>query len=424
MLNRRNASLVCLLSLLLIAGISMIAQAEEEIVFWTFLNPADQSPRSQVQTQLIEEFERQNPGVKVNVQIVAWNEIAPRLIQAVNSGRGPDVVRIASDSWEQQIDADTLLPIDQFVDEAYKQDWLLPWEFGVNENGERVAIWIEHRVVSLYYREDLLAEVGETVPTTWSDLGRIAGKLTEKGYVGFTVGLSQGGAGNGLMECYFKPVIWAAGGYLLDENGRAAFNGPAGHKAMQLLYDLVHTYKAIPQETLVWDVDGMFQGIQAGRVGMSLFATHRVATARQSEAVGESIKVAPVPGFDGRPSPAHVTGWTLAIPNTCKDPELGWKFIDHMTSTEAQILNAKVAGELPARKSAYDDPWFQEDPFGREMVEWKAYIDEYGRIPQFPAEYLYLHSVLVEAAQKIVQGNVPIEQALNEAAEKYNSRVR
>ena len=49
---------------------------------------------------------------------------------------------------------------------------------------------------------------------------------------------------------------------------------------MQLLYDMVYKYKAVPQESLAWDVDGLFQGLQAGRVAMEIFGTHRVVTAR------------------------------------------------------------------------------------------------------------------------------------------------
>ena len=69
-----------------------IAAEQTTLTFWTFLNPSDQeSPRSKVQTILIEEFERLNPDVKIEVQVLPWNELSPRIIQAVAAGKGPDV---------------------------------------------------------------------------------------------------------------------------------------------------------------------------------------------------------------------------------------------------------------------------------------------------------------------------------------------
>jgi multiple sugar transport system substrate-binding protein len=193
---------------------------------------------------------------------------------------------------------------------------------------------------------------------------------------------------------------------------------------MQTLYDLVHKYKAIPMEVLQWDVDGTFQGVQAGRAAMVTWATHRVVTAREGAGVGDNLLTAPVPSFNAaKPSPGHVTGWNLAMTANTTNKDLAWKFIDHMTNTEAQKLNAKIAGELPSRKSAYQDPWFKESKLGADMTQWKEYLEKAGRVPLFPKDYLFLHRVIAEAAQEIVLNNSPIQKALDEAAAKYNKQA-
>jgi multiple sugar transport system substrate-binding protein len=430
-LNVRNIKIIIVCGILVLLSCvfvapQVIAADQTTLTFWTFLSSADvaTNPRAKVQTILIEEFEKINQNVKIEAQIVPWAELSPRLIQAVAAGKGPDVIIIACDQWESQIAADTLIPLDQFIDEEYKTDWLLPWSRGgINKDGKKIAIWKDNSLGVLYYRKDYLQEVGASAPPkTWDELGRIAGELCKKGYVGFTVGLSQGGMGNGFNE-WFKAAIWSAGGDTLDEDGKAAFNGPAGQKVMQLMLDLVSKYKAIPKETLEWDGDAMFQGFQAGRVAMLISATKRVVAVRQT-GIGSNLQVAPFPSFNAdEPGPVSIGGWGYAITKDSKNADIAWKFIDYITSTEAEITAAKISGEIPPRKSAYNDPWFQEDAAGQEMMEWKNFIINNGRVAKYPAELLYLNYVLVEAAQKIVQAGAPIKSTLDEAAEKYNSKL-
>ena len=414
--------LVCLLIVFFV--ISTLASSAEKLIYWTFLTPGDPSPRSQVQDTLIEKFEKANPGVEVEVQVLPWFEINSRIIQAVAIGKGPDVSRVSSDFLEDQFAADTLLPLDEFVAKepaSFKDDWVLPWDTGMY-NGQKMALWIEYRAVMLYYRKDYLASIGAAVPKTWDEVGRVGGKLTAEGYIGYATGLSFGANANAFAE-WFVPNIWSAGGDLLDKNGKAAFNGPEGIKVMQYLYDLVYKYKAIPKEALAWDVDGVYQGFESGKVAMFYFGTHRVEVARKIGGIGDNLQVAPLPGLvAGKLGSTYAAGWNLAITRSTNNKELAWKLIKHMASPEANILSAKVAGQQPVRKSAYQDPWFKEDSFGREMSGWVEYMEEYARPYLFPKGYLFLHRILAEAAQRIVLNHEPIEEVLNEAAKRFDNR--
>lgn len=414
--------LVCLLVLLFV--VSIPASSAEKLVYWTFLAPGDPSPRSQVQDQLIEEFEKANPGVEVEVQVLPWFEINSRLIQSVAIGKGPDLSRVSSDFLEDQFAAGTLLPLDEFVAKepaSFKDDWVLPWETGTY-NGQKMALWIEYRAVMLYCRQDYLDSIGVEIPKTWDELGKVGGQLTAEGHIGFATGLSFGANANAIAE-WFVPNLWTAGGKLLDENGKAAFNGSEGIKTMQYLYDLVYKYKAIPKEALAWDVDGVFEGFESGRSAMIYFGTHRAEVARQKEGIGDNLVVAPLPGLtEGKLGSTYAAGWNLAITKSTNNKELAWKLLKHMSSPEANILSAKVAGQQPVRKSAYQDPWFTEDPFGREMLGWVDYMTEYARPYLFPKGYLFLHRLLAEAAQRIVLNNEPIEGVLNEAALRFDNR--
>ncbi len=406
----------------LAAALLLASVSAQTLVFWTFLDPAADGPRERVQSELIAQFEAENPGVTVQVEVLPFADIGSRMIQAVAVNRGPDVFRItAPRMFQEQFEAGTIYPMDEFVadwTDEQKNDFLLPWDMGTYE-GSKMALPIEHRAVMMWYRADLLEEIGVEVPTTWEQAIPIAQQLAEEGYIGYAIGLSTGGAGNGFLE-WFRPAIWAAGGDYLDDDGNAIFDSEAGVRAFQLLYDLSHEYGLNPELAWNWTVDDAYQGFRAGRVAFTNWGTHRVAAGR--EALGDDLQVAPVLGFeDGGPASTEVSGWHLAISATSTQPDLAFRFIEHMTSTEAMVMNAIEAGEVPARVSAFDDPWFSETAEGQEMLHWRDVLLESGRLARIPADYTRLHDILVNAAQQIVLNSAPIEQTLQQAAQEYNS---
>jgi len=92
-----------------------------------------------------------------------------------------------------------------------------------------------------------------------------------------------------------------------------------------------------------------------------------------------------------------------------------------MTSTDAHLMGAKIAGEVPPRKSAFEDPWFEETTEGQLMLEWMDYINDHGKAALYPEDNAFLHEVLVDAAQQIILQDRPAQEALDEAAQRYNA---
>lgn len=91
-----------------------------------------------------------------------------------------------------------------------------------------------------------------------------------------------------------------------------------------------------------------------------------------------------------------------------------------MISPEAQFILTKIAGELPARKSIYNDPWFNTQE-AVHMKIWKDYIANHGKSFMFPEKFSQMGELLAEAAQKTIIMDADVKEALNEAAIKYNA---
>ncbi|MFI5341684.1 MAG: extracellular solute-binding protein, partial [Candidatus Methylomirabilales bacterium] len=148
----------------------------------------------------------------------------------------------------------------------------------------------------------------------------------------------------------------------------------------------------------------------------------RVSAAREAKDIGPMIRTAPVPGFQaGKPSPGMTAGQTVTIGANSKNKDAAWRFIEYFLSAKAQLPFAK-AGIVPVRKSVYVDPFFQT-PEGREITQWRDYIDKYGRVGRYPEDFAKLSELLARAAQDVVLRNVPVKKALDEAAAKYDAQA-
>ena len=66
--------------------------------------------------------------------------------------------------------------------------------------------------------------------------------------------------------------------------------------------------------------------------------------------------MAPLPAFPGHEGVATLGGWQLGINRFSQQPELAWRFVEHMTSAAVQKRIGLSIGRAPTRLALYDDP--------------------------------------------------------------------
>ena len=417
-----------LLLALLVAASAFASGAKEQaakekkiggaIAFWTFLDPKDPGPRSVVQQKFIQEFE-QKYNAKVDVIYKNWAEIPNDFIRAVSGGTAPDVTRLSMPKgWQLMLAADTIAPLSDYTEftEADKKDWLLDWNSTVKD-GKKYSLPIEHRFMTLWLNPEHMAKIGATPPISWEDLRTKAVKLSQMGNVGYAIGIGRLTEVNGLME-FFDCAYYGLGKATVDGKGYATWGDTdEAVKVMETLKKMVDT-GAVPKEVLAWSVDDSYKGFVAGKVSIVNYGTQRVFTAIKS---GMKPQIVAIPGFkDNVPSPAYTSGWHLVMAKTSKNPATAAEFCKYMTSTEAQIENARLAGEMPSRISPYKDPWFATDPNGKEMMVWQELLFKVGASLDFFEDWLNMRYALSDAAQEIILKNAPIKETLKKHADIFN----
>jgi multiple sugar transport system substrate-binding protein len=164
----------------------------------------------------------------------------------------------------------------------------------------------------------------------------------------------------------------------------------------------------------------------AGTTGATFDHISKWADWSQREALKGKVDTGWLPNFANEPKPVPANtagGWTLVVAKGAKR-EAAWKLMEFLQSNEAELVDAKVGGELPTRKSTLKDPFFQT-PQAKRMVGWLDYM----AANSHPATSLrikkleVLMDVLGDAAQQIVVNKADVKSTLALAAQKYDAQL-
>ncbi len=422
-LGKGVASTVALAGLSAVPASAPWASKKVTIRYWTFLDPKDPGPRSKAQTQMIDAFHKKHPDIEVKPEVMAWQQIEPQLVQAVGAGKGPDVTRVAIQSVAVLAKAGSIIPLNPWTDKwtkAQKADFHGDWDASLI-GGQKMTLAIGVSATIFCYRKDLLEKAGLKVPLTWDDLTVVAKALTKDPVWGTAVGVSQKNQGSNLWQTFF-PQVWSYGGDVL-QGKKAVLDHPAWVETFRYWRDMVRVHRAAPPGIVNETTDTIMEAFRAGTVATMFNQNQKLAQVKTSKAIPpDSMGVTFMPGKGGKPGPNPLGGWQIGLSRDAKEKEAAWLFIDHMLSSEMQLINAKVAEEVPSRKSMGADPWFKT----AEAYSVNAYLKiaaESGRVFPYPAEFNNLADHLAIAIQQVIVNNAPIEKMLKEAQDRYNAEV-
>ena len=219
-------------------------------------------------------------GIKVNVKLVA----ADALLTAVVAGNGPDVV-LSVDSWFAANYAmrNAVEDLTQFEDyeevtSVFLDSAIIPVSYN---DGTSTGVYglPETQVFSvLFYREDILEELGLEVPQTWDEL--IAMLPTIQGN-NMTVAVPYPDITNPDMSV-FNSLIYQNGGTIYDEDAKTTLiDNESGVAAFRLYTSLYNDY-GLPT---VYDFVSRFRSGEMP-VGIASYSTYNTLSVSAPEIKG------------------------------------------------------------------------------------------------------------------------------------------
>jgi len=122
---------------------------------------------------VIDEFQKANPTIKVEVQAIPFSDYEQKLLQQLRAGQTPDVIQTFGNFTADFAAAGALAPLDEYADSTYQGQMLKQLlQAGVIDN-KLVAVPWAVQPVGLWYNKKLMTQAGldpNKPPATVNDL--------------------------------------------------------------------------------------------------------------------------------------------------------------------------------------------------------------------------------------------------------------
>ena len=296
-------------------------------------------------------FEEEN-NCEIDLSIIPWDSYEEKAMSGFSSGEGPDVCYMFNEILYDYVDLGQLEPLENFLTEEDKENYL-HLDLGVY-NGKQYTMPTfigEPRV--LYYNNDLLTEMGLSVPTTWDEFVEVCLAAKEKRPDIYPYLQGWNVDSMSVLLGYYFPYFWSAGGNLMDFDGTVKIlDGDSGLTATQFVYDLRYKYDIIPEECTGLTEDDVWSLFNAGQL---LFCIGNVqALDWFKEESGADVQFSHVPGYQTEDNWKTYDGADCLVMNAASaNKDLSWKLIKHITSPSVMAeVHQRLAIGVPLTKNA------------------------------------------------------------------------
>jgi multiple sugar transport system substrate-binding protein len=376
---KRTSIAIAVLALVLVA---VAASAEDiKITYWQYFYES----KVNLMTELIQKFEAQNPGIKVEQVTFPYDGYLQKVAAAVPAGEGPEVITLFYGwlpLWVKSGYIQPLSPVD-FSADYFKNNFYPLVAESVNIGGKNYSVPTAVRALALFFNKKLFRDAGldpNVPPKTLDELVAYAKKLSKYDAQGNLVQAGLLMQPNGQGHVWIREVLFRQFGAVpYSADGRkVTYASPAGIQAFQWYMDRITKDKVGYPNFTTDDVTAF----TAQKAAMNIDGSFRIATLNAVKDL--EWGVAELPTNKGIKS-NFASFWTHSIVTgvSGKKLEASVKFLKYITSPEVQELWLQKVGELPATPNLSEK--YKNDPVisvflkGLAYAHATSYVDEAGQ---------------------------------------------
>jgi multiple sugar transport system substrate-binding protein len=368
-------------------GVAACARGDPSTIrFWAM------GREGEVAAQLVNGFERENPGVRVRIDQLPWSAAHEKLLTAHVGDATPDLAQMGNTWLPEMAALDALEPLQPRVDatpsiasaDYFEGIWRtnlidgvllgLPW-------------YVDTRV--LFLRRDLLARAGfAQPPTDWDEWRRCLSALQRIG-VDRPI-LLPTNESEPLLALALQP-----GGELLREGGRRGNFSAAGFRqALAFYLDLFERGYAPGVSNN--QIANLWQEFGRGSFAFYISGPWNIGEfkRRLPAELQSAWTTAPLPGPrpGGGMGASIAGGASLVVFRRSRVKALAWKLVEYLARPQVQLEFYRLTGNLPPRRSTWrlpreggalaDDPHARAFALQLEQVRPVPAVPEWERIVQ------------------------------------------
>jgi multiple sugar transport system substrate-binding protein len=382
-------------------------------------------PTVEEMNAIVEEFNKANPNIKVEIEYVSYDALHDKITTAMASTPPAYDVFLVDDIWYAEFaKAGYILDVtDRITKDMRDKIFTASWDITTVGGKVYGMPWLLDEKY-FYYNEELLSQAGFSAPPkTWEELVDQAKVIKEKGIVEYPIVWSWGQYEAAI--CDWVTLLYGNGGRLVDDSGKPVFNDETGVKTLTWMLQTIDEGITNPASVsyVEEDVRNVFSQ------GKAVFATNWVYmydlvnfNAEQSQVTGK-IKMSLMPAFanSGVQSATINGSMGFSVAATSPNKDAAWKYIEFLTSEDVQ--NRYSAHLLPIWQTSYQ---------GESLNKLMGYTPANATtVPMFNEQFPFAHvrpkvayypeasKALQLALQLALTKQKTPQQALDEAAAKW-----
>ena len=351
-------------------------------------------------TNFVDKFEAANPDIKLNLEVISWNDLYTIVDTRITNGNTPDILNM--DVFANYVNDGLLLPVSDYCPEDLYADFFPQF---IAQSVIDDVVWAVPDLASaraMFYNVDIFNEVGIEPPTTWAELEDVSQAIIDfyDGAIypwGIDMTTDEG-------QAAFAYYTWGNGGGFVDENGDWAVNSPENAEGVNFALSLIANGYTNPNPATEtrYDLQDMFA---AGKMAM-LIAPNQLPTYVADKGGEINMATAGIPANEGKTgSSVGVMDRIMAFkddaaPDQAARNEAIGRFLKFFYDPENYVGWVSMEGFLPAVNSAVEALVAADPSFG-------AWLDVLATCQFYPAakaEWDQVKQGVINAEQSALTG--------------------
>jgi multiple sugar transport system substrate-binding protein len=310
----------------------------------------------------LDQFEKQNPGIKVTLQRIGWRDARDQFLREAAVGEGPDVAHVAQVWVKEMGRAGAVRPLNDLIKSAPPGNGFpdfMAQDLAQSKDGKIFGLPWTTDTWAMVYRTDLLKDAGVAkLPETWQELHDASAQVKQRtGKAGF--GFPAGGSASG--------AIWFLANFYWWSNGKAmVVQKPDGTYGMNLtaadIADSMRYFKSFlteghnPTSNLsASDAHdpAILQALVSGQQAMAAMPPNtykQVLDMYRAAHPGVPVPFVSAPFPKGTVTRTSMIGGRMLVINAnSKHPQEAWKLVRYL-ATEP-IFTQYYTTQFPAQRS-------------------------------------------------------------------------
>jgi multiple sugar transport system substrate-binding protein len=307
---------------------------------------SDEAPKKAF-AEVVAEFQRQNPKIKVTVNTVAHEQFKTQLVNYLTAKEAPDVLTWFAGFRMQQYAMKGLLePIAEstFPGGSFTKEFPAAFKPAASYNNKIYFMPHSWYWWAVYYNKDVFASYKLAVPKTWDEFLAVCETLKKNGVAPISIGAKDTWTAGGWFD-YMNVAVNGGSAHQKLTGGTVSYTDPSVMKTFGYIADLAKKGYILPNAaSYSWQeaVTPLVEG-KAGMYLMGQFIMDSVPADKKA-----SIDFFPFPKAGRSDYGVDTPTDGFMIPAKAKNKTEAKKFIAFLGTKQAQELMNKPLGRLSA----------------------------------------------------------------------------